>query len=215
MTTAAVLAVACMVPVRGEARGTHEHEGFFLRLGVGAGYTDAKSRMDKQYLAVRGAAFTSDLSIGWTVAGVFAAHLSVINWALPYPHFADDSTNASAWGSAHDETVTLPLVGLGATRYIAPHNVFISGAIGAGSMMLSRAIDPHGNSVLGVDDLEQGASTHVGLGLRLQGGKEWWVSREWGICASMVLDYLHLPDKVDGVSWQTTCLGVMFSATYN
>jgi len=214
-TAVVAMVIGCLASGTAEARGAREHEGFFLRLGLGGGYGDSKSRLGKNYLAIRGATLGSEMAIGGTIASLFALHLTVMSWQLPNPRFSDDGTGNSEWGDDHDVTVTLPFVGLGITRYLMPQNVFISGSVGAGSMVLSRAVTPGGESWPLEGGQEEGGSTHAGLAIRLQGGKEWWVSDEWGLGASVVLDYFHLPDKMDGVLWQTTFIGAMFSATFN
>jgi hypothetical protein len=58
----------------------------------------------------------------------------------------------------------------------------------------------------------------TGLGLQLDGGKEWWVGDSWGLGAALRIEYSSIARHDDQAGWtrEYSLIGAsaMFSATY-
>ena len=87
------------------------------------------------------------------------------------------------------------LLGLGATYYIRPYNFFVGGTLGSSQFRTGL-----------------GASGY-GFGFQILGGKEWWVSENWGIGTALSLTYGTAPDYNGDLS--AFSVNLLFSATFN
>ena len=104
-----------------------------------------------------------------------------------------------------DVELTISNIGIGATYYIMPTNVYLAGSIAlAGGSLKSGRVT---------------IETDTGYGINVAIGKEWWVSDNWGIGVAGQLFHTVLPDEnvITGEVYdlKTTSLGIFFSATFN
>lgn len=100
----------------------------------------------------------------------------------------------------NDSATVLAGIGPEVTYYFMPANVYVFATLG----FTSLAIIPLG---------QNSASGHGGFGGRIGAGKEWWVSRRWGL--GLVGHATESWNSVNGVTYSTWSLGAAFSATYN
>lgn len=65
------------------------------------------------------------------------------------------------------------------------------------------------------DDDEILGSTEFGFGFQLAAGKEWWVSENWGMGASIALNYGSVEESEEDAEMSALAITVMLSATFN
>jgi hypothetical protein len=96
--------------------------------------------------------------------------------------------------------------GGGATYYVEPFNLYVSGSLLAAQFELGQG-DVARNLVY---------DSKLGLGFEAMVGKEWWVSSDWGLGAAAEFVGASMKDKtVSDIRWTTTSFALLFSATYN
>ena len=154
-------------------KGSHEHNGSFLRLALGGG--GIRSSASHKSTSAPGSVI--DLAFGGIVAGNLAIHGSIFGRVQSASSGSD--TRFSATG-----------IGAGATYYFMPVNIYLSGAVGSGTMT-------------------GGGVSRTGVATNWLLGKEWWVSKEWGIGVAGQFMYMRPPGG------ETLGGGLLLSATYN
>jgi hypothetical protein len=194
--------------------GSHEHEGFFLRIsaGGGAGGMTYKERFNgsvqSSNVKTRGLAAAFELALGGRVVENFIVHanLSLVG---------TDSRREinSVKDNSYDSIgTTFWLLGAGATYYFMPSNLYLTLVLGTGGMVERRDY-----GIVGRDDNQ--IETGAGFASSLAIGKEWWVGGrgDWGIGASITGAVYAAPIDVAGV--KSTAVGhsitLAFSATLN
>jgi TolB-like protein len=180
--------------------GYHKHDGFFLRFQLGYG-------------GLSSVAPTTEYS---GTAGSFAVGLgvSLTENLILFGEIYDDvntSPTVKSGGIAVTDngTVTHTLIGYGAglSWYVTSLNAYLSASGGVGHLQLEST------DAAGV--VKKGA-TQNGPMVRLTVGKEWWVSTNWGIGASINFEAGSMKDAgVDPATFKTTAFSLAFSATYN
>jgi TolB-like protein len=180
--------------------GYHRHDGFFLRFQLGYG-------------GLRSVAPTAEYS---GTAGSFAVGLGV-----------SLTDNLVLFGELYDDTDTSPTVtvnGVSATTNGNVSHTLIG--YGAGLAWYVTSLNAYVSATGGVGHLEleftdasgvvQKGATQNGPMVRVTLGKEWWVSTNWGIGASVSFEAGSMKDAgVDPVTFKTTAVALAFSATYN
>ena len=191
--------LACLTPRTASAQqGVHTHDGFFLRMATGVGYHYARfNGLGGGDLSLKGFAFPTSLAIGWSVVEDLALQLEVFDstgfqLSASYPE--------RALGEDHNDAGSTGL-GVGVTYYFGP-NLYVSGSLGAAL----------GNYLEG----DQAEFSELGLGVGLAGGKEWWVSDNWGLGGALQLMLNATPTSLQGnPTLLSLGTGLMISATYN
>ena len=177
-------------------KGAHRHDGFYLSMGMGAQYAAMEAvSMDgrRDTLSLSGGGIGMEVRLGVAIVENWILSGDVITGSIVNPRLA---VNGARAGTSTDTTGSLGVVGLGLTRYFDPSNIFVSGTVGYGGLLVfSQGTD---------EDL----ADSDGLILQLMFGKEWWVSRNWGLGLS--LNY-----QAAGVGTRNQAIQVLFSATYN
>jgi hypothetical protein len=180
--------------------GFHVHDGFFLRAQLGGGFSSLSSTTAGVKTTLGG----GGLSLGAAVGGVIA-HDLVLYGAI----FETDTVNPDLQiGGTSMATqigrMSLQGIGPGVAYYFERINLYLSGMIA-----LSRfwTYDGNGNQL---------DTSKIGLGLELQVGKEWWVSRDWGLGIAGQLIGGSMKDQVNpNLTWSSGTFSLLFSATYN
>ncbi|MDB4989238.1 MAG: hypothetical protein JWN04_4416 [Myxococcaceae bacterium] len=193
--------------------GSHEHEGFFLRITAGGGaagmtYHERFDGVHTSHVKTRGLAGSADVAVGARVVGSLIVHgnlsVTAINARRSIDGVQDDSYNSirsKFW-----------LVGVGATYYVMPTNLYLTLVLGTGGMLEQR---DYGSAGKGPESIH----TRPGFGSSLAIGKEWWVGGrgDWGIGASITGSLYAAGIDVAGV--KSTAVGnaisLAFSATLN
>ncbi len=170
--------------------GIHTHQGLFVSAGDGIGGLNYNEDTDN--LKLSGGAANFDFKIGGAI---------VDNLILSGDFFSVDASNpnVSLNGGAparNYDYVSMHGLGIGLTYYFMPVNIYLSGTLGSGVFNYNEDISDNGVAV------------------QLQAGKEWWVSRNWGL--GIALDYTAMGAKWSGNdNAQAGYFGLMFSSTFN
>jgi hypothetical protein len=192
--------------------GAHAHDGFFLRLQAGVGYTSMSASEAGNNLAIAGASFSLGIALGGAVNTHLIVYGTLIDSLIrsatgtvrgPSQNNLNGQLAQAAFGGLNAAGVQG--VGGGAAYYLGS-NVFF-----AGSLLGSRLL---------VSDSVGGSwSSSWGLSFEGQVGKEWWASDNWGLgVAGQVIvgamkDRAYANESVP--TWTLATFSVLFSSTYN
>ena len=187
------------------APGAENHDGVYLRLQLGIGYTSMSASMNGTDVSVAGAGPGFGIAVGGAVNSHLIIYGTVIDSEASDPEV---KVNGQSQGSTNNGT-SAGVVGIGAgLAYYLDSNLFF-----AGSLLASRLVvdDSNGNS-LGKSE----------WGFTFEGllGKEWWVSDNWGLGVSgqLLLGAMKDHATIAGEAvptWTLAAFSVLFSATYN
>jgi len=201
---AAALALAVLLPaLPANARlldDMNEHDGFFLRFHLGGGSMNAKWRdlpanslIDD--LSIDGPSGTFAFSLGGAVAPNLILFGELTSDAASNPR-----TTINGDRGRSDSSLSVVGFGPGVSYYFMPVNLYLSG-----SVLFTRATVSAPNRADGQSD--------QGLGFKFAVGKEWWVSRDWGIGVAGFGMFASIPDGEATINWSN--YGLAFTATYN
>jgi len=198
---------------RAPGPGSHEHEGFFLRLSLGGGAASVKyrERISGQTVSdvkTRGLAAVFDIAVGGRVVENFIVHGN-----LSLSSAASDRDIDGIKDRSYDELSTsMWLLGAGATYYLMPTNLYFTLVIGTGGFVETR---DYGGLSTNEEQIESGPGFAGSLAI----GKEWWVGGrgEWAIGASITAAVYAAPIDIDTVrsTAVANCISLAFSATLN
>ena len=180
--------------------GFHTHDGFFLQVHVGISATGFSSKQAGVKTNYVGGGISSGVAIG----GVIARNL-----VLYGAFFGTDTGNPDRQVDGTSMTSDLGEIGVGAfgpglAYYFERCNLYLSATFGLAGF---TANDGGGVKV---------DSAKSGTAFDFMVGKEWWVSRDWGLGIAGELMAASLKDKnVPGLTWSASGLSILFSATYN
>lgn len=175
------------------------HDGLFLRLAPGLGWNNTDSDSGGNTLKMSGVSGLFNVAVGGAVSQDLILHLDASVVSTSDPEVKRNGADVSAEYSSSSTR----MVGIGMTYYF-PSNFYLTGAVG-----LAESSYEHLGST---------TRTDAGYGANLMIGKEWWLSDNWGIGIAGQLLYTNCPSKpsVPGKpDFESTSLGVLFSATYN
>jgi len=188
----------------------HHHKGFYLSMAMGIGFGDIdysaqNSLIEGSYynydMSISGTGMPYDIKIGCAVAENFILSLDFIGRTIFSPSTQLYGTTIN-YSSASDNSF-----GLGATYYFMPANVFVNCTIGFGGLSLTSS--------------DTTVSSQTGFALHLKVGKEWWVSKKWGIGVSGGYGLVTAADKPQAgnplysATITTNKFFVMLNTTYN
>jgi len=205
MLTRSIAALVVCLPAiahAGPGNDPHQHDAgnFFMRLSAGFGF-GSSAFDDADDTTLSGLSGAASFAFGGTVGRNIALHADLFGVSLFEPTV---SQNGDELGELKDSTAGLGALGIGATFYVMPANLYISGAIGVG---------------VGSFEMRSGGvslkwETDPGLAVNLMLGKEWWVARRWGIGVALQGVFSSLEtDANEGL--KVFGVGVLFSATMN
>jgi len=190
--------------------GYHEHDGFYLRLLLGGGYSWAWSKKDGIGYHSRGLSGVSDLALGYSV---------IDNLAITFESFGGTQFNSQRriTGADESDNIVFPVkniimigFGPGITYTFMPINLYLTMALGGSYMHMSWRKIEGDNLDLRYKDFDPG----IGFGMHEALGKEWWVGGDWGIGVGAEFFYLAIPD-IDKTWFNDMGFGASFSLTYN
>jgi hypothetical protein len=180
--------------------GFHTHDGFFLQvhLGISAtGFSSKQAGVKTNYVG-------GGISSGVAVGGVIAHNLVLYGAFFGTDTGNPDKQVAGASVNSDLNEIGVAAFGPGLAYYFERCNLYLSATFGLAGF---AANDGAG---VKVDSSKSGAACDFMV------GKEWWVSRDWGLGIAGELMAASLKDKnVPGLTWSASGLSVLFSATYN
>jgi hypothetical protein len=174
------------------APGRYSHDGFFLRLALGFG----GGSVGNSHVRWSGPSLGMGMAIGGSIVENLALHADFQNTFVLSPTQDIDGKESTFEGD-----LQLTSMGIGATYYFMPIDLYLSANLG-----------------LGVTSFENNAGqqfdTGAGPVLNALVGKEWWVGAEWGIGVAAQLLVMSVKDDIDG-RLTAGALNLLVSATYN
>ena len=190
--------------------GYHEHDGFFLSMGLGpltASYDDKVSGnapFAGSTLTFSGWGALFDVRIGGSIGTNLILSGDLIGRSLVEPKL---EINGGGSATLEDVTFTEALVGAGLTYYLMPENIFFSATLGLSNISLDYYRS--GTRVTGTTD--------TGFGVNVKVGKEWWVGDDWALGIAGSGSWMSLTNKPSGATEDFTgySFSVQFSATYH
>ena len=177
--------------------GAEEHDGFMLRLALGMGFGQATFGTFDQELDLSGLSASFSLDIGGEIAPNFNLHGRLASASLPSPSMSIDGRRVS---SNTNTNISASVLGIGATYYVMPINLYITGVFGLSHILLS-------------DDFRRRRS-NAGWALNLDVGKEWWVSDDWGLGVAGRFWLTRVAEEASDDDLTLAVFAVLFSATY-
>ncbi len=186
----------------------HQHKGFLLSMGlcpIFGTVNDAGNdpSIGRYSIDFDGTGTLFDIRIGGAIAENLFLHGTIVSTSLIGPSITGMGLNNFNIGNAL--SITEGMWGGGITYYLMPSNIFFSGSIGSG---IYSFID---------DQIKLNLSTARGFSFQVKAGKEWFVSKKWGLGAA--LGYLSTNvDNSSGNSTEKVTSGrfsIMFNATLN
>jgi hypothetical protein len=174
------------------------HSGFYLRPDLGVGYLSIASGGGASELAASGLAGFFGLHVGASVSDdlILAAHL--FTGAASDPEL----TVGGASPGLSDASVGVVGIGPELTWYFTPSNAYVTASVAVTRLTLDTPV---------LDE-----TSDAGLGGRLGIGKEWWVSRSWGLgLVGHVTLSSNEVEVLESRRFTTWGAGLAFSATYN
>lgn len=177
------LGLACAVSsARAQAGG--QREGAQVRLLVGPAYLDASQDVDAaEALGASGFGYAAQLAIGVMVSDALA-----LNTELAFAR--SDDAEHEVLG---ETSVTALFVGLGATYWLLPAQVFFAGSVGATRSSIEGA------PIRVQIEVPQSDASEVGFGAQLLLGKTFSVARGFGLGAALSLGWASASNPVSGV----------------
>jgi len=146
----------------------------------------------------------ADIAIGSAVASNFILAADLFGATITGPTRTQDGKDVGT--ASEDVTFDVSGIGVSATYYIMPSNMYVS----AGAGMAMNTVELDGKAV---------GETGTGWGVNAMLGKEWWVSDNWGLGVAGQVIYASVPDEDKDndktYTVNTMAFGVLFSATYN
>lgn len=180
----------------------NRHDGFFWRSTTGLGY--ARSiHSETSDIYWHGLALIGDEAIGWSV---------IENLSISLNNFFSYQVVATCNPGSQDALLISHGIGLGPTWYFKRANAYLGAAFGVAFQ---------GGVAIGASNATF-TMAKPGFGMEVIGGKEWWVSQNWGVGIAGQLIYMYVPDEftitpgsTKSFGWNTVSFGLLFSATYN
>lgn len=180
-----------------------KHKGFYLSFAGGVNFANISTKVVNVYdLTFKGSGVTSDLKIGGAIKENLLLHATITSKSMSGPVVSsggksDNTSNNLSLGEA--------MIGIGLTYY-TPTNFLLSGSVGIGNFTL---IDLDYNSRV---------STDRGFSMQLKLGKEWWISKRWGLGVAVSYSKSKLTNTLGGSIEElidSNNFGIVFNATLN
>jgi hypothetical protein len=186
--------------------GVHTHDGFFARVQLGAASTTF--RID----GVPGTLSHGNAALNIQLGGALTPHVILFGEIFGNTAGSFDAPGAPAATATSDKSgATLGGIGIGAAYCFMPVNVCFSGTLG------ETSVTPTGVLAMNRARKQSGSAGALKLGVT----KEWWVSGDWALGASV--QYLQtgamhdseMYENVPNAVWHASSLALLFSVTLN
>jgi hypothetical protein len=181
---AAVLLLAACMSSAVHAQDAPQREGAQVRLLVGPAYIDASQDVNAaEAIGAAGFGYAAQLAIGVMVTDAFA-----LNSELAFAR--SDAAEHEVLG---ETSVTALFVGLGATYWVLPADVYLAGSFGATRSSIEGA--PLRVQI----EVPQSDASEVGLGVQLSLGKVFALARGLGLGVALSGGFATASNPVSGV----------------
>ncbi|HEY0710004.1 MAG TPA: hypothetical protein VGG33_24540, partial [Polyangia bacterium] len=177
-----------------EQPGTHEHDGFYLRILLGPGYASFNG---PSTIKLSGFGVGFALDAGGAISENLIAFGQLMVNSINDPELTGARLNGTVEGTFGSQGI-----GAGLSYYIMPMNAFVSGSLLFASL----------NSQL--DGEEESSSEGKGIGVNLVAGKEFWVSSNWGLGIAAQMALSRVTDDADD-EWTNVGFSIGMTGTFN
>jgi hypothetical protein len=186
------------------ASAPQTHDGFFLSFAMGLGFQGmdyVTYDYDDDVNGISSLATNIDVKIGFSATQNLAVHLTL----------AGDTPTESVIETRNGDDVkaNMSLLGIGGTYYF-PGNFLASASIGVGQFRVCDDIPTFSALVQSSPD----DYSRSGLAFQIAGGKEWWVSDNWGIGATASIMYGFETNLADATE-SSLSFTIRFTATFS
>lgn len=185
--------------------GFHRHDGFYLSMNVGPVYGSVTDNFGPYKMDMIGTGGQMDFKIGAAISKNLILHATIISNTMDHPSVKfSNETESKVY---HNLIVGEAVVGIGLTYYVMPYNILLSGSGGLGNFSTSYS-----------DNKQNNAISEKGFSWQLKMGKEWWISKNWGLgfgftfgkTTTQNLPYGSPVEKLD-----SNRFAVLFNTTFN
>jgi hypothetical protein len=183
--------------------GYHQHKGFYLSASFGPNFAGIKDEVVGDYnYDFNGTGAQFDLKIGGAIKENLILHATIIANSMTGPKI---TSNGSSQNTSNNLALGEAMFGVGITYYVMPSNIFLSSSVGLGNFTL---ID---------NDKKTTVSSDRGFSMQLKVGKEWWVSRKWGLGVALTYGKTQLTNRPGGIKelMNSNNFGILFNVTLN
>jgi hypothetical protein len=193
--------------VQSRAPGAETHDGGYLRLQLGFGYTSLSASDPVNSVTISGGGAGFGIAAGGAIARNLIIYGTILDSLASSPTV--ESTTGGQTTSGTLNNASAGVVGFGGgLAYYLDSNVFFAGSLLASRMVVT---DSNGNDIFRSE-----------LGFTFEGliGKEWWASDNWGlgVSAQVLVGAMKDHPTIAGEAvptWHVATFNVLFSATYN
>jgi len=198
-------------PIYGQSGndGFHQHTGFYLSMSIGPVFGRINGEAispDKYFFDFSGGTGAQfDFKIGGAIQENLILHAVIISNSTAGPKYSSSGEYVSMSDDISINEVMI--IGGGLTYYLMPKNFFLSGSVGIGHFSL---IDNKNNNL--------NITSDNGVSVQLKFGKEWWVSKNWGLGVALTYGKTSVNNRPSsGIEEKLNSnkLGVVFNATFN
>jgi hypothetical protein len=182
--------------------GFHQHKGFYLSMSLGPNFASISDKVAGNYDYVfSGTGAQFDLKIGGAISENLILHATIISNSLTGPNIKSDGESRK---TSNNLTMGEAMFGAGITYYVMPSNILLSGSLGLGNFTV---LD---------NDQKKSVSSDRGFSMQLKAGKEWWVSKRWGLGVALTYGSTNLTNSPGGSVKElmnSNNIGILFNAS--
>lgn len=199
-----------------QKEGIHQHEGFYLSMGLGPVFGNVIAEINPfgynpPTVNFNGTAALFDFKIGASIYENLILHATLVSNVLAGPTVTTTSSprdyNPSIYKMPDSYSIRESMLGVGFTKYGMLSNVFFSGSIGVGYF-----------STVDTKDSKNNFSTDPGISMQVKVGREWWISKNWGLGIGVSYGKTklrNLPPNEDAEKFNSNRIGILLNTTVN
>jgi len=181
------------------------HHGFYLSMGIGPVFGKITDDLGSYTMDMSGTGAVFDFKIGGAIKENLILHATLISNTMAGPTITT-SDNSSI--KANDNlNVGEAMLGAGITYYVMPQNILLSGTLGFGNF-----------SIMDNSNSANDVSTKIGFSMQLKVGKEWKISKKWGLGVAFTYGKTNLTNTPGGgvvEKLDSNRFGILFNASLN
>lgn len=182
----------------------YQHKAFYLSICGGANSASIslnEANLPDYHFKGIGAAF--DFKIGYALVENLILHATLASKSMLGPEVSSNGYTETASG---DISIGETMIGGGLTYYIMPVNIFCSGSIGLGNVSIENS------------EKDMRVASEKGFAMQVKIGKEWWISRRWGLGFALAYERTKLTNNPPGDVKElidSNNFGIHLSATFD